>query len=635
MVRAKIALLTVLLLCVVNANAQTEEFSSDLYPDEQNSTSAITNEGDDQKSAAELYAEGSLLLMDERLLDARSKLLKALAKDPKFYKVHILLAGYYTSHVGHHRLALRYIKQASELFKEQHGLPPYSAADIRLEHAQILYMLAQIRLSLDEYEEALKILDSFESAGYFGGWYPGTRAWVLMKLDRIQEAIEIARVGVLAGAEPGRTLNMLGILYSVNGQREKSIKVFDDAIDYEFSLGSAGQPATPLNNQAEVYREEFDEDRAETGWSRALSLPDGCEHVLPALNLSTMLNEQLRFAESWRTMLNFNQCVAQYALRNGEEHKALVNLAMGRIEMHTGRIDKAILMLRDALQERQWFGKIGTNVDDMQAAASLSLAQALRRKANALSSQVPMNFKESLSIYWQIVRLRVERWWLLRKTRMLVSSEMKSFEDLSIRNTDSILEYPWLGEFLGSFPKHTAIQRIEAEEALDKRSYAKRYYEIFKARVYFEHGDYASALNILQNTLPPLRQIKDAALALNVKLMHLGMLRPTSANFVKLALDVYNTERSALLMNGISLPVRIKAPDKLLSALSDHAFQVADSPLIIEGNQLANGGFELTLDLAGISGERISASGETLEAAVNIFTGKVFKSLVRTSKDSN
>lgn len=634
MVKAKFALIAFVLLCAANTYAQQpDEYASDLYPDE-SLTSAITNEGDDQKSATELYTEGSMLLMDERLLDARSKLLKALAKDPKFYKAHILLAGYYTSHVGHHRLALKYIKQAQDLFTEQNGPPPYSAAEVRLEHAQILYMLAQIRLSLDEYDNALAVLDRFEAAGYFGGWYPGTRAWVLMKLGRISEAIEIARVGVLAGAEPGRTLNMLGILYSVNGQREKSIKVFDEAIDYEFTLGSAGQPATPLNNQAEVYREDFDEDRAETGWSRALSLPDGCEHVLPALNLSTMLNEQLRFAESWRTMTNFNQCVAQYALRNGEEHKALVNLAMGRIQMHTGRVDQALDMLHEALQERQWFGKIGTNVDDMQAAASISLAQALRRKVNVLSSIVPTSFKERLSIYWQIIKLSTERWWLLRKTRSLVSSEMKSFEDLSIRNTDSIIEYPWIGEFMASFPEQTAIKRIEAEEAADNRSKANRYYEIFKAQVYFEHGDYASAAEILKK-LPALREVKDAALAMNVKLMHLGMLPHTAQSFVQLAVDVYKTERSALLTNGIPLPVKIKASDALLSALSDRAFQVADSPLIIEGGKLENGTYQLTLDLAGIGGEKISATGDTIEGAVNAFTAKVFKSLVRTGKDSN
>ncbi len=630
--KALIILLT-LMVSLANVQAEPASHSTDLYPDDF-SDSPIDNVGDDKKDALELYTEGSMLLMDERLLDARSKLLKALAADPKFYKAHIMLASYYTTHVGHFRLALKYIKRAEELFKEQNGRGPYIDSNARIEHAQILYMLAQIRLSLDEYDNALEVLDRFESAGYFGDWYPGTRAWVLMKLGRISDAIEVARVGVLAGAEPGRTMNMLGILYSVADQREKAIKIFNDAIDYEFSLGSAGQPATPLNNQAEVYREVFDEDRAETGWSRALSLPDGCEHVLPALNLSIMLNEQLRFGKSWSTMTDFNRCVAQYALRNGEEHRALVNLAMGRILMHTGQVEKAVILLRDALAERQWFGKIGTNEDDMQAAASISLAQALRRLVNVLSIQSTESLSDWLELKLRILKLQTERWWLLRRTKTLVSSEMNSFEDLDIRHTDSVIEYPWLGEFLSSFPKNVAIKRIEAEASSDDRPRAKKYYDLFKAEVFFENGEFDRARSMIDELIPLLRPSKDAALVQLAHLIELGMLKPTSPKYQKIAFDLYREEHSALLTNGLALPVKIKGTQELISALDGHAFQLADSPIIITANRSSDGDFNISADLSSIGGKVISEKGATIAKAVNAFTASVFKSSVTTIRDS-
>ena len=623
-------LLTIFLTCALGANAQSNP-PSDLYPDE-SLTSAIDNTDDANKSAVELFTEGSMLLMDERLLDARSKLLLALQKDPRFYKAHILLAGYYTSHVGHFRLALKYIKRAEELFREEVGPGPYNSPELRLDHAQILYMQSQIRLSLDEYDKALDVLDRFEAAGYFGGWYPGTRGWVLMKLGRISEAIEVARVGVLAGAEPGRTLNMLGILYSVNNQRQTAIKVFDEAIDYEFAMGATGQPATPLNNQAEVYREEFDEDRAETGWSRALALPDGCEHVLPALNLSTMLNEQLRYEQSWRTMMNFNQCVAQFALRNGEEHRALVNLALGRIEMHTGRNDNALQLIGEALEERQWFGKIGTNIDDMQAGASISLAQALRQRNNILRATIPDSIASRASIAWEMAKNRLRRWWLLRKTRMLLSAEMKSFEDISIRNTDSLIEYPWLGELISSFPSATALKRIAAEESGDKRPAAKRYYDAYRAEVFFNQGDYRRAESLIAEILPMLRERKDAALLLKLRLLRLAMLPNTSAQYQAIAIEVFKTERSVLLTSGLKLPVQIQAPDSLKNALTRGAFQLSTSPLMIEGKAEGQS-FELRADLAPIGGREVVVKGTSVAEATNRFTSEIFKSLVKTSKE--
>ena len=63
---------------------------------------------DNDKTADELVRDAAgLLLSTERPLDARTKLLKAIQKDPKAYRAYYLLAGYYMVHVGHYRLALK------------------------------------------------------------------------------------------------------------------------------------------------------------------------------------------------------------------------------------------------------------------------------------------------------------------------------------------------------------------------------------------------------------------------------------------------------------------------------------------------------------------------------------------------
>jgi tetratricopeptide (TPR) repeat protein len=212
--------------------------------------------------------------------------------------------------------------------------------------------LAETRLNLDNYQGALDVLNEFGKL-YFGAWYPASRAWVLMKLGKLDEAIRVARLGLLTEAEPGRTLNVLGILLSMTGKRQESLKVFNEAIMHELSMGSSGQPATPLNNSGEVYREIFNEEKAEAMWLKATSMPDGCEHVLPSMNLAIMFIEQLRLTDAKKAIDAFESCITQFPLRNGEEHRALVHLARGRIALHSGDVHSAVQHLEAARERRQ------------------------------------------------------------------------------------------------------------------------------------------------------------------------------------------------------------------------------------------------------------------------------------------
>ena len=100
---------------------------------------SMSSEKDDSKSAEDLLQEALYLLeTEERLLDARTKLLKALKKDPQMWKIHYVLSGYYFSHVGHFRLSMKYIKRAEELFTAKHGPPPYRDKTTQFEHSNIL-----------------------------------------------------------------------------------------------------------------------------------------------------------------------------------------------------------------------------------------------------------------------------------------------------------------------------------------------------------------------------------------------------------------------------------------------------------------------------------------------------------------
>jgi Tfp pilus assembly protein PilF len=500
----------------------------------------------EDKTADELVLDALTLLQDERPLDARSRLIQAIKKDPKHIRAHSLLGHYYMAYVGHFRLAERYIEKAFSLFYEQNGKPPYFDSLTQSMHMNLYNLKSQSKLNLDQYQEALDVLDEFAGYGYMASWYPASRSWILMKLGNIQDAIRVARAGVMSGAEPGRTLNMLGILLSMNGQPTESISVFEAAIDLEESLGKLGNPATPLNNMGEVYEEMFDDKNAEISYSRALGKHDGCEHILPALNLAILMIDQLNLVGAKKAIDNFESCVAQYPLRNGEEHKALVHLARGRIDLYSGRIDEAIKHFEAALEKKQWFGKIGTSIEDLQVGVMQSLAQALRAKNNIVNT-TRLSFFERRKETWESIKRLVRAYWLERQAKQILISQLRDFEDLKIRNTDSMLEYPTLGRLLSTIPDSFILPRLSKQKALDSRAHAQVFYDLYIAQV---TKDKELAFSVLSR----LRQKYDDLLRTEA----MTLLASDSVDYQKL---LFNRSPSIFRNNGFKLPVKL-VPDE-------------------------------------------------------------------------
>lgn len=595
-----------------------------------------SSKDDNNKTAQELVREASHLLMTERLLDARTKLLKAIQKEPDEYEAYYLLAGYYMVHVGHYRLALKYIKRAQELFEKKYGPPPYTLYSRQREHGNLLYYLSQARLNLDNYQGALETLDLYKSYGYHAEWYPGSRSWILMKLGRLQEAIKEARQGLLSSSEQGRTLNMLGILLSMNDQPQEALEIFRQAIAYEFSQGQDGQPATPLNNAGEVYKEIFDDVKAESTFLRASSLPDGCEHVLPSLNLVLLYIEQLKNDAALSTMDAFQRCVAQFPLRNNEEHVALVNLARGRIDLHTGNVDRAIKRFETALQGTQWFGKIGTNQNDLEVAATISLAQALLRQNNILKFHQPETWTEWLEQRRLRAENSVRAWWLMRRARQMLIDDLNDIEDLTIRNTDSLLEYPTLGEVLAGLSDSALSRRVAAQRAKDSRAPAEVFYDAYIAEneqaSLFSSGSNETFDSVISRS----REGFDTLLKTHAMLRRMGTLSPDSERYRELAYRVFYTSAPELRNYGFQLPVILEpgaAVDEYASIIQAGPFRSASGKgslcSIASVPPTAPAKVALRFTCPAQSNKNRLAEGKTAAEAVNKLSDSLFREEIR------
>ncbi len=550
-------------LCV-----NTSSYAQNLFPDE----IATTNDENESLPVEVLLEEAEQLFIEDRPLDARTKLLAVLKKDPENYRAHTLLSSYYLVHVGHFRLALKYIKKAMAVFKDERGPAPYTTLEDKLQHAHQLHLLSQARLNLDDYEGALSALEQYEKAGYYQDWYPGSKAWVLMKLGRLSDAIKVARLGLLSGGEQGRTLNILGILLSMTGDREQSLQVFKQAISYELSMGSMGQPATPLNNSGEVYREIFEEQNAEKFWSKAVTLPDGCEHILPSLNLAIVKLEKLDLKQASKSIDNFEACVAQYPLRNGEEHRALVHFARGRIALYAGQIDEAIDHFQKTLVRRQWFGKIGASVHDLSIAANLSLAESYDAKRNRLELSKTAGTLASVKSLWERNELQFKSWWLKRRARQILIEDLNDAEDVFVRHTDSVLDYSYLGYVFEEMDSKLVRKKIASIASKDKRSAAQVYYDSY---LYLSGSSKSEKLSsLLQRTRPDY----DAALQLRLLVHAAAETSRSSNNYRLLANKIFRLSPPALANAGLPLPVNLSTGDQNIEAdLKKSAFLVSNS----------------------------------------------------------
>jgi tetratricopeptide (TPR) repeat protein len=589
---------------------------------------------DDNKSAEELIAEAEFLFVEERPLDARSKLLKALKKDPDNFHTHTLLAGYYLVHVGHFRLSLRYARRALELFEQQYGPPPYLDFVLRQQHSHLLHLLSQARLNLDDYDGALEALDEFESFGYMASWYPSSRAWILMKLGRMDEAIQSAKLGLRNDQEAGGSLNVLGILLSMSGQRAEALKIFEQAIAGEMALGKFGQPATPLNNSGEVYRELFEEDSAERRWLRATSLPDGCEHVLPSLNLAILYIEQTKYKDANQAIDRFEDCIAQYPLRNGEEHRALVHLARGRVDLHTGFPEQAVRHFKQTLERRQWFGKIGASGTDLEAGALTSLARALRAHNAHERARLKTGIIDRFESLWLRTKNTILSRYYERKARQILTEELMNIEDLFIRNTDSVLEYPTLGDVLRGYSSGVLERRVKDQIAQDSRERALPYYEAYLAENFLNNSlpfigwRKAAGKTYLEAALGRSRDRYDQALALHLMIVKLREMPLTAAEAQSLSEDIYLISPAALRNAGLQLTVNYEmASASVRRAFSKTPFHLDNEPLgefiLLHSTGRAGEHEFLLRSRSGIVPE-VRVAAEDLKSGINTLVNRVF-----------
>ena len=632
-------------------------------PEENSNPSRVSDQLED------LILEAQQLFASGHPIDARAKLQKALKVAPSDHRPYVLLGTYYLGEVGHFRLAYRYLIKAKDLFENRFGDEGSGLLQDNAwrQHARILYLLSEAKLNLDNYQGALETLNRFEKV-YWDDWLPGTKAWVLMKLKKIDEAIKVAQAGLIRGADLSRTYNILGILLSLKGNRELALKAFSNSIRAEMATGGS-QISTPLNNAGEVYRELFLDNYAEAAWRKAINLPDGCDHILPSLNLAIILIDEMRLLQAERVLNDFQACYANNSIRADTEHRALIALGRGRIELRKGKLEQALHLLQVARERQQWYGKIGTNENDIRFASSIAMSQAIRAQIAVLRDTVSENLIESVRRKFEVRWLLLRAWWLERRAREIGIDELNNLEDLYLRHTDAMLEYPTLGEVFGGFYGNSFEARIRRMIQTDTRKGAQPYYYLYWGSQLLANGKEKQAIEKLEFALSQFRPIDRLARAETLaKLLEAyqqsfwwfsGPDETVRDKLRKMKEELYSITPSHLRFRDLQFPVRLllggdsqsskKIAQQAVDALFKHRFEMI--PLseqdrarfelqvnaISQKNQVGTEEVALQLSLRDKQGNLLPVQhsgvlqrkasnndGNTLASLVNTFLDEVF-----------
>ncbi|MCS6893052.1 MAG: hypothetical protein NZO16_00545 [Deltaproteobacteria bacterium] len=405
-------------------------------------------------------------------IDARDRLLNILKTDPNFLPAIILLMDYYAYYVSDPDEVLKYVDRAKKALTYNSILLRSEYEDAIIQHEYNAYS------QKNQYEKALSILNSLEKRRYLPTWYASSKAWILFKLGRYDEAYSVIDKVADSFIELPNILNIRGILHGVRGDWEGAIADLKKASDIGRLIGDVD--LAPVNNLGEVYEEIFQENLAIQLYEEAIRGDKDCFGLLSYINLSLLYLDFLDVKSSTRVIQSYKKCVASFPFKSLKAYISLTNLVTARIEYIRGNFEEARRLSKWILDYEQQLGSIGTDVWDLKVAAIQTLLLA-NQALKAIQNYRVSSFTEKLKSFILKIRLFVENFLYRKELIRIMRTKLRNFEDLKIRNTDSFLFYPFLGFELVNWPSKTTMSLLINQKKRDSRELAGQYYDLYLA----------------------------------------------------------------------------------------------------------------------------------------------------------
>jgi hypothetical protein len=171
----------------------------------------------------------------------------------------------------------------------------------------------------------------------------------------------------------------------------------------------------------------------------------------------------------------------------------------------------------------------------------------------------------------KIIFHKLTSWWLNRKARRLLTEEMGQLEDINVRNTDSLLEYPTLGFILSGLSPNNLQRRIELEKKTDTRPQASVFYQAYIAESLIHHNRTHEGIFIIDQSLPLCRDRFDVLLKTHLLALRLSQIPVNSQDYVNLGASLFKLNRVGFRNYGFALPVQLTVSDNSFAKIIKNA----------------------------------------------------------------
>jgi hypothetical protein len=138
----------------------------------------------------------------------------------------------------------------------------------------------------------------------------------------------------------------------------------------------------------------------------------------------------------------------------------------------------------------------------------------------------------------------------------MLLNDLNDVEDLIIRNTDSLIEYPTFGDALYGLSRVALARRLDKQRVKDSRGPAQLFYDAYLAQSSLGWWHQKEGLALLEGVIDRARPQRDELLRVHAMLLRLSVTSPTSQLYRDLSYRVFHAVPAALRNHGIKLPIR-------------------------------------------------------------------------------
>ena len=209
----------------------------------------------------------------------------------------------------------------------------------------------------------------------------------------------------------------------------------------------------------------------------------------------------------------------------------------------------------------------------------------------------------------------------------MLAENLNDLEDLYVRSTDSLIEYPTLGRVLSDFPTYLLERKLEIEKKRDDRQPSLAFYKLYLAENLLHHSRKSEGMKLLNDALSTLRPKFDDLLLLHGLMLTLKNIKVDSDEYASIAERAFSLSRASLRNYGLRLPVSSNTKDsKVLAVLEESPFLVKNDSKRLFSIEVEYVNNEYTLMFVSPegSGGNVKVKGAVLEDIVNKLSDSVF-----------